>query len=146
MRELPSSHNPPRSRSGKPLQHESPPESGAPILPKAESLKHCEAIQRSMADTCIGKSMGNCQGPVVADLVLQAKRGNKNVGKAQKLPLCVIHAAKGGAYTWMAHTGEAVVWGLVKSIAPGTPRGLHLKYRVVVREPWRKVLRDLGYP
>ena len=71
-----------------------------------------------MASECIGQDTGQCQGPVVADLVLQLKRGSRNVGRAQKLPLCVVHAFRGGAYSWVAHSGEAVMWGIIKSIVP----------------------------
>src|SRR5207244_636353 len=98
-----------------------------------------------MAEACIGRDAGECKGPVVADLVLQLKRGNKNVGHAQKLPLCVVHTLKGGAYSWVAHTGEAVVWNVIRSIAPATRKGVRLTHRVVVREPWRRLLKRLGF-
>src|SRR2546428_13483850 len=97
-----------------------------------------------MADNCIGRETGECKGPVVADLVLQLKRGSKNVGRPQKLPLGVVHAIRGGAYSWVAHTGEAIIWSVVRSIAPATRKGLSPTNSVVVREPCRRVLKRLG--
>ena len=116
--------------------------------PSADGEGECSSVSETfftvMAESCIGRETGECRGPVVADLILQLKRGSKNVGRAQKLPLCVVHALRGGAYSWVAHTGEAVLWSVVRSIAPGTRKGLHPTYRVVVREPWRKLLKRLG--
>jgi|SRR6267143_4711344 len=98
-----------------------------------------------MAEGCIGRNTGECRGPLVADLVIQLKRGRKNVGKAQKFPLCIFHTIKGSAYSWLAHAGETVLLDLVRSMVPRTPRGLHVTHRIVVREPWKKLLRDLGF-
>jgi len=110
-----------------------------------ERLMPPSGILLPMPESCVRKNTGECQGPVVAGLFLQVKRENKNIGHTQRPPLCIAQAVKGGVHSWLAHTGEAVLWGLVNSSVPRTPRGLHLKYRVVVREPWRKLLRDLGF-
>ncbi len=95
-------------------------------------------------DSCMMTNSGECKGPVVADLVVQAKQGRRNVGKARKFPLCVVHALKGSAYSWIAHAGESIVWDVVRFLAPGTRKGLHLTYRIVVREPWKSAMRKLG--
>src|SRR2546426_8534459 len=69
-------------------------------------LKPRQGMQPVMAEVCIGKDSGECQGPIVADLLFQLKRGNKNIGRPKKFPLCITHSIKGGVYTWLAHTGE----------------------------------------
>ncbi len=96
-----------------------------------------------MPEECIRRATGECRGPIVADLVLQLKRGNRNVGKGEKLPLCFVHSLTGGVYSWAAHAGEALIWAAIKYVAPGTRKGVRLTYRVVAREPYRTWLKKL---
>lgn len=142
-REVPEGTCPERSIPPKESPANRADRSSYPVMQESSSVP--TRFNLPVAEVCIGKSTGECQGPVVADLILQVKRGSRNVGRAQKFPLCVVHTVRGGVYSWLAHTGEAVLWGLVRSIVPRTPRGLHLKYRVVVREPWRKLLKDFRF-
>ena len=93
---------------------------------------------------CVRKDSGECQGPVVADLILQVKLGKRNAGPPLEFPLCLAHAIQGGVYSWLAGVGEKVAWGAIESIAPKTRKGLHIKHRVVAREPWKSLLRELG--
>ncbi|HKZ98880.1 MAG TPA: hypothetical protein VJ326_04740 [Thermoplasmata archaeon] len=95
-------------------------------------------------DACVMTKSGECRGPVVADLVIQVKRGRSNVGTPQKLPLCVVHALKGRAYSWIAHAGESIVWNVIQSVAPTARKGLRVSHRVVVRPKWRNILLRLG--
>ena len=61
------------------------------------------------------------------------------------VPLCVTHSIKGGVYNWLAHTGEALIWGSFKSISPRMPKGVHLTYRIIIRETYRQLLKQLGF-
>ena len=93
---------------------------------------------------CIGKESGECQGPIVADLVVQAKRGRRNVGDPVKVPLCVVHTVKGALLSWFAHAGERLLVSIRRSIVGGGSAGIRITHRIVPREPWRSALRNLG--
>lgn len=102
-------------------------------------------MEHVRADACVMSKSGECHGPVVADLVIQVKRGRRNVGRPEKLPLCVVHALKGRAYSWIAHAGESIVWNVVQSVAPRARIGLRVSHRIVVRQPWKGALQKLGF-
>lgn len=93
---------------------------------------------------CVARESGECRGPIVADLVLQAKEGRRNFGDPVKAPLCVVHAVKGALLSWFAHAGGKLLWSIRASLVPGARKGIRITHRVVAREPWRSVLRDLG--
>lgn len=38
--------------------------------------------------------------------------------------------------------GFVIPLGAVKSVSPGTRKGIHVKHKVVPREPWKGLLRD----
>ncbi len=95
--------------------------------------------------SCAAAAYGQCSGPIVADLVLQVKAGNKNVGKPIRLPLCTQHAIQGGIASWAAHIGERAAWTVIKSVDLRVRKGLRVSHRVQVKQPYRSALRKLGF-
>jgi len=95
-------------------------------------------------ERCVGKASGECRGPIVADLAVRAKRGHRNAGNSVKVPLCVVHTVKGARLSWFARAGAWLLPSTRGLISEGDGEGARITHRIVPREPWRSVLRDMG--
>lgn len=91
--------------------------------------------------TCAASKYSECTGPIVADIVLQVKSGRKNVGRPEKLPLCLGHAVQGAVVSTLVNAGADVVWDLLRTIDPKMRKGRRLTQRFVVRDPWKSLLK-----